>query len=85
MAANFAKLPELVRRAVKSASDRDNTGSTQLVSSAARRGRQSRQRRWGRVVLQNKPKWVPLYVAGFQFRYNRRMNAGIFGTAIRRV
>ena len=27
-------------------------------------------------------KYVPLYVAEFQFRYNNRMNADIFGTAI---
>ncbi len=27
-------------------------------------------------------KYMPLYVAEFQFRYNNRMNADIFGTAI---
>jgi len=27
-------------------------------------------------------KYLPLYVAEFQFRYNNRMNADIFGTAI---
>jgi hypothetical protein len=26
---------------------------------------------------------MPLYVAEFQFRYNNRMNADIFGTAIK--
>ena len=28
-------------------------------------------------------KYLPLYVAEFQFRYNNRMNADIFGTAIK--
>jgi hypothetical protein len=28
-------------------------------------------------------KYMPLYVAGFQFRYNNRENADIFGTAIK--
>jgi ISXO2-like transposase domain len=28
-------------------------------------------------------KYMPLYVAEFQFRYNNRMNADIFGTAIK--
>jgi len=28
-------------------------------------------------------KYLPLYVAEFQFRYNNLMNAGIFGTAIK--
>ena len=28
-------------------------------------------------------KYMPLYVAEFQFRYNNRENADIFGTAIR--
>jgi len=27
-------------------------------------------------------KYLPLYVAEFQFRYNNRFNADIFGTAI---
>jgi hypothetical protein len=27
-------------------------------------------------------KYLPLYVAEFQFRYNNRMNSDIFGTAI---
>jgi len=27
-------------------------------------------------------KYMPLYVAEFQFRYNNRENANIFGTAI---
>jgi hypothetical protein len=27
-------------------------------------------------------KYMPLYVAKFQFRYNIRLNAGMFGTAI---
>jgi ISXO2-like transposase domain len=27
-------------------------------------------------------KYMPLYVAEFQFRYNNRMNSDIFGTAI---
>ena len=29
-------------------------------------------------------KYLPLYVAEFQFRYNNRMNADIFGSAIGR-
>jgi hypothetical protein len=29
-------------------------------------------------------KYLPLYVAEFQFRYNNRLNADIFGEAIRR-
>ena len=29
------------------------------------------------------PKYLPLYVAEFQFRYNNRKNAGIFGTAVK--
>jgi hypothetical protein len=29
-------------------------------------------------------KYLPLYVAEFQFRYNNRQNADIFGTAIER-
>ncbi len=28
-------------------------------------------------------KYLPIYVAVFQFRYNNRVNAGIFGTAIK--
>jgi len=28
-------------------------------------------------------KYLPLYVAEFQFRYNNRLNADIFGAAIR--
>ena len=28
-------------------------------------------------------KYLPLYVAEFQFRYNNRLNADIFGTAIK--
>ena len=28
-------------------------------------------------------KYLPLYVAEFEFRYNNRMNANIFGAAIR--
>jgi hypothetical protein len=28
-------------------------------------------------------KYMPLYIAEFQFRYNNRLNADIFGTAIK--
>jgi hypothetical protein len=28
-------------------------------------------------------KYLPLYIAEFQFRYNNRMNADIFGEAVR--
>jgi hypothetical protein len=30
-------------------------------------------------------KYLPLYIAEFQFRYNNRMNSDIFGTAVERA
>ena len=41
------------------------------------------QTRRGRHLPQNvSAKYMPLYVAEFQFRYNNRFNSDIFGTAI---
>jgi hypothetical protein len=36
----------------------------------------------GRDCHKVSAKYVPLYLAEFQFRYNNRFNADIFGTAI---
>jgi hypothetical protein len=41
-----------------------------------------RSRRIVRRVPQMSRKCMPLYVAEFQFRYNNRFNANMFGTAI---
>ncbi len=41
------------------------------------------QARCGRNVPQGSAKYLPLYVAEFQFRYNNRENDDIFGEAIR--
>jgi len=41
------------------------------------------QARRSRHIPQNEPQYMPLYVTEFQFRYNNRENADIFGTAIK--
>jgi hypothetical protein len=45
-------------------------------------GRSSSAEWWGKFHKGSK-KYLPLYVAWFQFRYNNRMNPDIFGPAIK--